>query len=156
LTRVFLGLGSNLGDREKFLEEAVNLLQKDEKIVVVETSSVVETDPVDYTQQPRFLNQIIIAETGLKVHELLKKCQQIETELGRVKLIDKGPRNIDIDILLYGEMIHESDELTIPHEGIVKRKFILDHLIELEPDLRDPVSKKRYSEVRENEFYKKH
>ncbi len=156
LTRVFIGLGSNLGDREKMLSDAVIMLQEDGAVHVKKRSSVAETEPVDFLSQPDFLNQIIEAETDLDPETLYSRCREIESKLGRVRTFEKGPREIDLDILLYGNQEYNSGNLTIPHIGIMKRRFILDHLVELDPDLIDPVSKMKYSEVIRNEFCKKH
>lgn len=144
---VYIGLGSNVGDREGFLRDALNLIGGDSNIEITVLSSVTETDPVDFYDQPRFLNQIIKAETSLEPADLLGRMKNIEETLGRKRRFDKGPREIDLDILLYDDLILESADLTIPHREIVNRGFILDHLIELDPELVDPRTNKKYSEV---------
>src|SRR5512141_2293148 len=105
MATVYIGLGSNLGDREKSLAEAVHRLASIPGITIVKQSSVLETEPVDYLEQPRFLNSIIAIETNLTPGELLSRTKGIELELGRQKTIPKGPRTIDLDILLYDDII---------------------------------------------------
>ncbi len=156
MTKVFLGLGSNLGDREWYLGKAIEMLLDLEEVSFVAASSVLETEPVDYIDQPDFLNQVIVVETELPPAELLEKCQGIELSLGRKRDVPKGPRTMDIDILLYGDLVLDREDLTIPHGGIKKRDFVLKHLLELEPELCDPESKMKYSEVMKNEFDKKY
>jgi len=140
MPRAFIGLGSNLGNREANLENAVKCVSSISRVSVVRKSSVSETDPVDYHEQPRFLNQIIIIETTLSPGELLGQLKQCEVGLGRVKSFAKGPRSIDLDILLYDDIILKTGELSIPHPEISNRPFILKHLVELEPELADPVT----------------
>ena len=144
MARVFLGLGSNMGDRQAMLGRAVARIAALPGTAVTRTSPIAETDPVDYTDQPRFLNQVIIIETALAPRDLLAALKRAEQELGRVKSVPRGPRAIDIDILLYDDLVLESEELTIPHPEIHNRRFILDHLVELEPELVDPVSGAHY------------
>ena len=144
---VYLGLGSNIGDRKGYLEEAVLLIAKECNAVIIAESSIKETKPVDYKDQPDFLNQVIKIETELTPAELLSAVKKIEGGMGRLYRFSKGPREIDIDILLYDDAIINSDVLIIPHREILKRDFVVEHLIELDPDLIEPVSKKKYSEV---------
>ncbi len=145
MPRVFIGLGSNLGNREENISKAKNLLI-DSGIKILKESSILETDPVIVLDQPKFLNQIIVIETVLSPVELLEKLKSTEISIGRKKSIPRGPRIIDIDILLYNNHIIEEYNLRIPHPEIKNRKFILDHLAELEPDLTDPITGKKYSE----------
>ncbi len=102
---------------------------------------------MDYLDQPRFLNMIIVAETDLTPHELLKTTGKIELEMGRRKTVPKGPRTIDLDILLYDDIILKTGDLTIPHPEIKNRQFIMRHLIELNPELTDPETKQRYRDM---------
>ena len=143
--RVFIGLGSNLGNREKNISKAKNSLI-DSGIKILKESSILETDPVIVLDQPKFLNQIIVIETDISPLELLENLKSIEISIGRKKTTPKGPRIIDIDILLYNNHIIDEYKLRIPHPEIKNRKFILDHLAELEPDLTDPITGKKYSE----------
>jgi 2-amino-4-hydroxy-6-hydroxymethyldihydropteridine pyrophosphokinase len=143
----YIGLGSNLGEREKHLENAIQHLASRRPVTILKKSSVIETDPVDYRDQPRFLNQVIIIETSLAPHDLLRELKQAEIDLGRTKSFPKGPRTIDLDILLYDDIMLKTDDLTIPHPEIKNREFILRHLIELDPELIDPATGKKYREL---------
>ena len=136
---VFIGLGSNLGDRSDFLKKAINALAPE--VVLLQASSVYQTPPWGYTDQPPFLNQVIKAQTGLEPNALLKKLKKIEKELGRLENFHYGPRCIDLDILLYDDLICQSDSLTIPHPEMAKRAFVLVPLIEIAPDLVHPLLK---------------
>lgn len=138
--RAYLGLGSNLGDREALLRMAVEALGE-AGVEVVGRSSVYETDPVGGPEQPAFLNQVIAVECDLEPRDLLSLCQRIERDLGRLRSPDEeqwGPRPIDLDILVAGE--HEVREplLEIPHPRIAERAFVLVPLAELAPDLEVP------------------
>lgn len=143
----YIGLGSNMGDREQNLGNAVRALGRHPLITISGKSSILETEPVDYLDQPRFLNMIIVAETDLTPHELLKTTGKIELEMGRRKTVPKGPRTIDLDILLYDDIILKTGDLTIPHPEIKNRQFIMRHLIELNPELADPETKQRYRDM---------
>ncbi len=138
---VYLSLGSNLGDREKNLEDALAGLER-EGIQVVRRSSIYETEPQDLISQPWFLNLVVEVKTRFFPIQLLGKVQKIERELGRLRTIPKGPRVIDIDILLYGRFILTTPELTIPHAALPQRRFVVEPLAELAPDLLHPVSGK--------------
>ena len=144
--RVFIALGSNLGNCRENLGLAVSLLSSG-PMNVTAVSSVLETKPVDYTDQPNFLNQMIIIETELDPKELLQELQSAEKRLGREKSFPKGPRLIDLDIILYDNIVYTSDELTIPHKERLNRPFIITHLAELEPNLRDPETGELYSNL---------
>ncbi|HDP81066.1 MAG TPA: 2-amino-4-hydroxy-6-hydroxymethyldihydropteridine diphosphokinase [Spirochaetes bacterium] len=148
LKQVYIGLGSNLGDRRAYLDRAVGMITADGAVKLVAQSRVEETDPVDYLDQPRFLNQVIRVETGLSAKELLRRLREVEDALGRRREVPRGPRTIDCDILLYGDEIMADDELTVPHPGIPARDFILDHLLEIDPELEDPLTGKKYRELR--------
>ncbi len=141
---VYIGLGSNLGDREKNLDDAVVRLSSRPFITILKQSSILETEPVDYRDQPRFLNTIVIIETSLSPRDLLNATREIEMESGRQKTFPKGPRTIDLDILLYDDLMLQTGDLTIPHPEIKNRKFIMQHLVELEPELKDPVTGNKY------------
>ncbi len=144
---VCIGLGSNLGDRNSNIANARDELLNTGEIEIVKGSGIEETEPVDYLNQPLFLNQIILIKTELPPKILLKVLQKIEKKLGRTKTIPKGPRIIDLDILLYDDIIFNSRKLTIPHPEIKKRRFILKHLIEIEPCLADPLTGLLYSDI---------
>jgi len=138
--RVFLSLGSNLGDRLAFLRGAVGRLGRDLRELRV--SSVYETAPMYNTSQPRFLNIAVAGLTRLSPRELLGRALAIEQALGRDRTAGspKGPRPIDIDLLLYAERIVAEPDLSLPHPGLKERRFVLEPLLELEPQLRDPAS----------------
>jgi 2-amino-4-hydroxy-6-hydroxymethyldihydropteridine diphosphokinase len=136
---IYLGLGSNVGDREAYLRTALARLEAPD-LHVLRTSPVYETEPVDYTDQRWFLNVVAEAETELFPMQLLSRTSRIEREMGRVRTIAKGPRTIDIDILFYGRAVVRSSKLQIPHPRIAERRFVLVSLADLVPDLRHPVS----------------
>ncbi len=136
--RIFLGLGSNLGNREENLTRAINLLAQEMHLVRI--SSIYETAPWGYLDQPAFLNCVIRAETILSPQELLIRLKGIETELGRQATFLNGPRLIDIDILLYDKMVMSSKEITIPHPRMLGRAFVLVPLAEIAGKLRYPTT----------------
>jgi len=142
----YLGLGSNLGDRQANLADAVRRLTS-ERVSVKRTSSIWETAPRDVLDQPWFLNQVVEVETDLFPRQLFQHLQCIEREMGRVKRTPKGPRLIDLDILLYGNAVVKSPELEIPHPRMTERRFVLAPLAELAPDLRHPVLKRTMREL---------
>lgn len=131
----YLGLGSNLGDRPANLQEALRRLAQHPEIEVIKTSSFYETDPVGPQDQPDFLNQVAEIHVTCSARELLGILQNIESQMERIRTRRWGPRNIDMDILLYGhEQIVESD-LKIPHPQMLARQFVLIPLAEIAPDL---------------------
>jgi 2-amino-4-hydroxy-6-hydroxymethyldihydropteridine diphosphokinase len=135
----YVGLGSNLGDREATLRRAVELLDAEEGIRVIAVSSLLETDPVGYLDQPRFLNGACLVETELAPVDLLGRLLSIEGRLGRTRVGPRfGPRTIDLDLLLYGSETVETPELTVPHPRLAERAFALAPLAELDPELRLP------------------
>lgn len=144
--KAYLSLGSNIEDRKKNLETAIEEIEKLGKIT--KKSAIYETEPVDYKPQPYFLNLMLILETELSPSELIIKLQEIEHKMGRIKEIDKGPRNIDIDIIFYNNEIINQEHLKIPHPSYFKRNFVLTPLAEIEPEYIDPITKKRVSELK--------
>ena len=136
---VYLSLGSNLGDREGYLRRAIALVGA-AGARVLRVSSLYETEPLEATDQPRFLNLVVEAETELFPKQLLARLLKIELDLGRRRGRPKGPRLIDIDILLYGRSVIESAELRVPHPRLAERRFVLEPLAELAPELRHPVN----------------
>jgi 2-amino-4-hydroxy-6-hydroxymethyldihydropteridine diphosphokinase len=136
---VWLALGSNLGDREGYLRAALEGLKR-AGLRLLRQSRVKETEPVGIRDQPRFLNQVVEATTTLEPAELLAAIKSLEGELGRIPRARWGPREIDIDILLYGDRIVDQDGLRIPHPELTHRAFLLDLLTEVDPELVDPVS----------------
>ena len=139
MKKVYLGLGSNLGDRQKNLEAALGKLAASD-LRVVRLSSVWETEPVGFTAQRWFLNLAAEIETELFPMQLLARIAKIEQALGRVRSVPNGPRTLDIDILLYGRAVIHSAKLEVPHPRMGERRFVLAPLAELVPDLRHPVS----------------
>lgn len=156
MARVFIGLGSNLGAREENLGRARDLLSAAGDIILLEKSTVEETKPVEYLDQPDFLNQILLAESDLQPREILDVLQKIEYDMGRVRAVPKGPRVIDLDLLIYDDLVYSDDALTLPHPGIVNRPFVLKHLLELDGDLADPVTGRKYREVYRNAENREH
>ena len=138
---VYLGLGSNLGDRAAMLQAAIGELHSQE-MSVLRLSPVYETEPTDLPGQRWFLNLVAEVRTALFPLQLLARIGKIEQRLGRRRLVPKGPRSIDIDILLYGNFVIHTSSLVIPHERLTERRFVLVPLLELAPDLRDPVSRR--------------
>jgi 2-amino-4-hydroxy-6-hydroxymethyldihydropteridine diphosphokinase len=135
MTRAYVGLGANLGDREQNLRRAVELLAAEAGIDVVAVSSFRETDPVGYVDQPRFLNGAVALETDLPPGALLERLLAIERALGRERAT--GPR-WGLDLLLYGEETVDEPGLTVPHPRLTERSFVLEPLLELDPDLALP------------------
>jgi len=144
-TIAYLGLGSNLGDKKSSCRKAIALLEHAGR--VVRTSSLYCTEPVGYADQDDFVNAVVEIETGLSPHALLKKCRSIEEELGRVRTVHWGPRTIDVDILLYGTVVIETPELTIPHPLLHSRRFALAPLCEIAPQALHPKLHKTASDL---------
>jgi 2-amino-4-hydroxy-6-hydroxymethyldihydropteridine diphosphokinase len=138
---VYLSLGSNLGDRKLQLQRALAGLEQ-EQIRVRRQSSVYETEPQDISHQPWFLNMVVECETRLFPLQLLKVLQRIEREAGRVRegAVRRGPRVIDMDILLFGHAVIDTPELTVPHPRMTERRFVLEPLVEIAPEIRHPVT----------------
>ncbi len=131
MAKVFLSLGSNMGDRLNYLERAFNELAANPQITIVDQSSVYETKPVGYLDQDDFLNMVVAIATRLSPHELLDYIQEVELRLGRKRDKHWSPRTIDIDILIFGEEIIEDERLTIPHKLMHERVFVLLPLYEI-------------------------
>lgn len=134
---IYLSLGSNVGDRADNLRRAIAALEG-AGVRVGKVSSIYETEPVDLREQPWFLNCVVKAETELPAAELLKKMRQIESLMGSKKIVAKGPRLIDLDILLYGDESIDTPELQVPHPRMHLRRFVLVPLAEIAPGLRHP------------------
>jgi 2-amino-4-hydroxy-6-hydroxymethyldihydropteridine diphosphokinase len=138
LTRAYVGLGANLGEREATMRRAIELLD-DEEVRVVGTSTFRETDPVGYEDQPRFLNAAVCVETELSPRDLLERLLAVERNLGRTREGPRyGPRTIDLDLLLYGEELVDEPGLRVPHPRLAERRFALEPLFELDPALVVP------------------
>jgi 2-amino-4-hydroxy-6-hydroxymethyldihydropteridine diphosphokinase len=142
MARVFIGMGSNLGDRALQLQKAVELVGVMPSTKILRVSSIYETSPVGIPDQPRFLNAVIELSTSIVPLDLLKEVKKIEKELGRTEITRWRPRTIDLDILLYDDDVIVSDELTIPHPRMTERKFVLVPLAEMDPAVLHPVEHK--------------
>jgi 2-amino-4-hydroxy-6-hydroxymethyldihydropteridine diphosphokinase len=138
--KAYVGLGANLGDREATIRRAVERLAEEPGIEVLAVSSLRETDPVGYLDQPRFLNGAVALETELAPRDLLERLLAIELELGRKRGEGPrfGPRSIDLDLLLYGGEVVDEPGLNVPHPRLAERRFALEPLHELDPSLRLP------------------
>ena len=121
----YLSIGSNMGDREDNLRRAIEILQDNDNIEVTKCANIYETEPVGYDDQPYFLNTCLELKTTLDPYALLKVCQKIENDLHRVRIIRNGPRTIDLDILLYDDLISYDPILTLPHPRMYERAFVL-------------------------------
>jgi 2-amino-4-hydroxy-6-hydroxymethyldihydropteridine diphosphokinase len=144
-TLVYLSLGSNLGEREHHLRDAIARLETEGRMVSV--SSFYETEPVEFTDQAWFLNCAVALETTASPQQLIIAILNIERDMGRQRIQKKGPRIIDIDILLFGDQIVDSPALTIPHPAMHHRRFVLEPLAEIAPEARHPGLKKTIREL---------
>lgn len=139
MARVYVGLGSNLGDRGVTLRRALDLLRGDEEVELVAVSSFRDTEPWGPVSQPRFLNAVAALETALAPRAVLERLLGIERSLGRSRSAQRfGPRTIDLDLLLYGDEIVDEPGLAVPHPRLHERRFVLEPLAELEPALVVP------------------
>ena len=144
----YVALGSNLGDKEANLRKALELLQE-RGVEVVKTSSFICTEPYGVTDQPQFLNGVCEVRTSLVPLALLHTLLEIEQEMGRVRLRHWGERNIDLDLLLYEDVVLDTEELKLPHPDMQNRDFVLLPLAEIAPELVHPVLSKRIKELKE-------
>jgi 2-amino-4-hydroxy-6-hydroxymethyldihydropteridine diphosphokinase len=144
---VYLSLGSNVGDREAQLQGAVTRLAAIGRVTAV--SSLYETEPVEFTEQPWFLNCAVALDTSQTPQQLMTSILRIEQEMGRRRVQNKGPRAIDIDILLFDDAVVDSPEVRIPHPALHQRRFVLEPLAEIAPEVRHPVLHKTIRELRD-------
>lgn len=145
MSKIFLSLGTNVGDRMANLEKACSHL--DERFRVVKKSSVYETEPWGGVSQGLFLNQVVQIESSVQPRELLEAVKDLELMMGRKKTAKWGPRVIDIDILFYDDLIVNETDLVVPHKFLHERKFVLEPLNEISPDFVHPVLGKKISEL---------
>ena len=146
MTPVAIALGSNLGDRERHLRDALTALAQFVRNLRVSTFH--DTAPVGVPgPQPMFLNAAVVGETALSANALLEQLLAIEASLGRVRPYPNAPRTVDLDLILYDAAIEESERLTLPHPRFRERRFVLEPLVEIAPDWRDPVTQKSVEEL---------
>jgi len=146
LKLVYLGLGSNVGDREAILKSALDKLQSP-KLRMLRVSNLYETEPIGLREQAWFLNLAAEFECDLFPRQLLQRCLRVERELGRKRSVVNGPRSIDIDILLFGSAVIKTADLEIPHPRFRERRFVLAPMAELNPTLRDRVTGQTIAEM---------
>ncbi|WP_159888015.1 2-amino-4-hydroxy-6-hydroxymethyldihydropteridine diphosphokinase [Paenibacillus puerhi] len=138
LILAYIALGSNMGDRERYLSEAIRLLGEDSGIHTASCSGIYETEPVGYTDQDSFLNMVVAVRTSHPPYELLKRMQQVEQRLGRKREVRWGPRTIDLDLLLFGDVRQDDPDLILPHPRMMERAFVLVPLIDAMEKLEVP------------------
>jgi 2-amino-4-hydroxy-6-hydroxymethyldihydropteridine diphosphokinase len=141
----YLSLGSNIGDREVHLRDATARLAADGRVEAV--SSFYETEPVEFTDQAWFMNCAVALETALTPKRLITRLLEIEKDMGRERIQKKGPRIIDVDIVLFDDLVVNTPELTIPHPAMTSRRFVLEPLSEIAPEVQHPVLKKTIREL---------
>jgi 2-amino-4-hydroxy-6-hydroxymethyldihydropteridine diphosphokinase len=143
----YIGTGSNMGDREAYCEEAVRLVSRFPATSIIRVSSLYETAPMERTDQDWFINCVTAVRTTLSPHELLRACQEVEQLLGRKRSVRFGPRTIDMDILFYGDRIIQEPGLTIPHPRAHERRFVLEPMAEIAPELTHPALRKTVVQI---------
>jgi len=147
IANAYVGLGSNLNDRESHIHQALTRLGRRDRIRLVTTSSLYETEPVGIVDQPLFLNAAVHLSTELEPAELLEVLQEVERRMGRQRTIRWGPRIIDLDLLLYDDLIIDGTRLVVPHPELTRRAFVLVPLAEIAPQAVEPRSGRRVDEL---------
>jgi len=146
MSNVYIGIGSNLGDRQGNCRNAIALFAEN-RINVTKVSSMIETEPWGVKDQPGFINMAVEAETGMEPEELLETLKKIERDMGRVTDVRWGPRLIDLDILFYDDLVFSTPDLEIPHPYIQEREFVLKPLAEIAEDFMHPVFRKNVRQL---------
>lgn len=146
----FLSLGSNMGDREKYIRNAIGYMSNNDEIRIIKTSNIIETEPYGKTDQAKFLNCAMEIKTLMNPYELLTYCKNIERISGRIKAEHWGPRPLDMDILFFDNEIIDSVDLTIPHLDLQNREFVLGPMMEIAPYVRHPGLNKTVKEMYDN------
>ena len=139
---MYLGLGSNVGDRKENFRKVISSFNKNKSIAHLRIASIYETEPYGGIEQENFLNTVIYFETSFTLTELCELTKNLENEIGRIKRKNWGPREIDIDILLFNDLVHKDKKLSIPHKDLLNRDFVLIPLLELNENLIHPKEKK--------------
>ena len=150
MSKVYIGRGSNKGDRKEFLQNAVSEIEKDSGMFILNISSIYETKPYGVEDQPNYLNAVMLIETDYSLLEIYHKVKKIEKIVGRIESKRWGPREIDLDIILYDSMIYRDELIEIPHKEYSKRDFVLVPMLEISPDLIDPITKESICTILEN------
>lgn len=148
--KVYIGVGSNMGEREEYMKLAEKRVSSLPQTKNFKTASIIETEPYGYTEQGKFLNTVYYIETLDTPEEFLDKLHEIENEAERKREIHWGPRTLDLDILLYDDLVTEDENVTIPHPEMTKRLFVLEPLCEIAPRGVHPLEKKRYQDILED------
>jgi 2-amino-4-hydroxy-6-hydroxymethyldihydropteridine diphosphokinase len=147
MVQVYIGLGSNLGDRANYLYQALVEISNSQQIIIKKYSSVYESEPVGKKNQPQFLNMVAELESTLLPQDLLRRLKEIENTLGRTHTEDWGPREIDLDILYYGSEVFNDEKLQLPHPEIANRRFVLVPMKEIAGEFLDPMQRLSMKEL---------